>query len=289
MWYMLPDENNWLYHYTKAETLTEHILPSGKLMFSTFENLNDPRESKDFRFKYGTWASSFSDHADLEVQTTFLNESIKRRWRIGCFVSDPDCAVATAKFFDEGRGGEIPQAAFNRGHSRPRMWAQYGDGYKGACLVFDKSALRDCVAAAAENISQPLYEGLITYENPRAVPDINVYDELTIQYDLLKRVGVKKYLDSHVEKFWRNLFFRKAIDWSQEHEYRFAVRGNRNAPLFVDIAPALKGILIGDRFPTVLKSKLADYLRRNTHVDLAETDWLNGFPQPKTKDAAQLA
>ncbi len=52
LWYALQREDRYLYHYTRAETLVDHILPSESLRFSRFQNVNDPRESKDWVFGY---------------------------------------------------------------------------------------------------------------------------------------------------------------------------------------------------------------------------------------------
>ena len=52
LWYALQREDRYLYHYTRAETLVNHILPSESLRFSRFQNVNDPRESKDWVFGY---------------------------------------------------------------------------------------------------------------------------------------------------------------------------------------------------------------------------------------------
>ena len=48
VWYGLQDHNRYVYHYTSSSTLADKILPTGKLRFSRFENVNDPRESKEW-------------------------------------------------------------------------------------------------------------------------------------------------------------------------------------------------------------------------------------------------
>ncbi|WP_458179926.1 DUF2971 domain-containing protein [Bradyrhizobium sp. 14AA] len=37
---------------------------------------------------------------------------------------------------------------WSRGFCRPRMWQQYGDNYRGVCMVYDRQALDDAIPMA---------------------------------------------------------------------------------------------------------------------------------------------
>jgi hypothetical protein len=82
-----------VYHYTRASTLTNYILRSGQLRLSRFKEVNDPRESQDWKFNYrgDTVALDF----DSSLMESKLDAHLKHSWRIGCFVSDPYEAVIT--------------------------------------------------------------------------------------------------------------------------------------------------------------------------------------------------
>jgi len=124
MWYMLQDADRYVYHYTGAAVLTDHILPGGRLRFSRFGNVNDPRESKNWVFNYHM-VQCCLETADEDQIKRDLNLRLKDSWHVGCFVSDIYEALSTKQ--REDRGEDIIGAMYERGHSRPRMWAQYGD------------------------------------------------------------------------------------------------------------------------------------------------------------------
>ena len=116
IWYMLQDHDRYVYHYTRGAALI-NILRSRRLRFSRFRFVNDPRESKNWVFNY------YSRTVDLNFDTRpvekQLNDLLKHSWRIGCFVSDPYEALVTKQ--REEVGEDIIGAAYDRGHSRPRM------------------------------------------------------------------------------------------------------------------------------------------------------------------------
>ena len=78
-WYGLVDQDKYLYHYTRAQTLVDHILPSNCLRFSRFENVNDPQESKDWTFNYLNVGDA---DCDLDGISGALNALLKKSWRI---------------------------------------------------------------------------------------------------------------------------------------------------------------------------------------------------------------
>jgi len=70
---------------TRSEKPTNYILPSGQLRFSRIQDVNDPRESKDWLFNY------FSTLGSLPSDTRSIGSALNARlkhWRIGCFTLD---------------------------------------------------------------------------------------------------------------------------------------------------------------------------------------------------------
>lgn len=274
IWYMLQDSDHYLYHYTRTATLTSHILPRGRLRFSRFKNLNDPREAKDWVFNY------FSINSSLDIDTKKiqdeLNQRLKHSWSVGCFVSDVYEALATKE--REDRGEDIIGAMYERGHSHPRMWAQYGENYKGACLVFDKRQLDADIRSTANAKGLVVYADRVKYENPKAVPNLHEPNGLHVSVDDINGLGLHKVVEAKIANHWEELFFLKSRDWEQEREFRWLVQGDRGKDFFVDIRKSLVGIALGDRFPKRRERKVFKYADAN-EVSLVTMDWKNGFPQ----------
>jgi hypothetical protein len=282
VWYMLQDANRYVYHYTCAATLTDHILHSGRLRFSRFQNLNDPREAKIWSFDY----CGNADAPEFEIQAIQkeLNERLKLRWRVGCFVSDVYEALVTKE--REIRGEDIWSAVYERGHSRPRMWAQYGEDYKGACLVFDQQKLDSKIRSTANSGDLIIHAARVEYTNPPVVHSI-VPNAFMISCDELTQLGIDKFAKAHVQRYWKELFFTKAEDWKQEREFRWLVRGDGDEDFLVDIRDSLVGILLGDRFPVGRRAAVGNYALAN-EVSLADMEWRNGVPRPIPTDARIL-
>jgi Protein of unknown function (DUF2971) len=279
IWYMLEDHNRYVYHYTCANTLTGKILPHSRLRFSRFSDVNDPRESKDWSFGFYNVINDF-DHVELELQ---LNKYIKHSCRIGCFVTDVYEALVTPE--RENQGEDIMSAPYERGHSRPRMWAQYaessGGSYSGACMVFDQSKLNTRIQTTAESEGLAAHSGKVVYKNPYPLAKLSELqsDALMFPINEIHSLGREGAFKAHVEKFRNSLFFTKALDWEHERELRWVISGNVENDFYVNIQDSLIGIALGDGFPDRQKRVVLKYAERN-NIRIAIMNWRNGFPQP---------
>lgn len=275
VFYSLTDENRYVYHYTKSSTLTDHILQSSCLRFSRFLAVNDPREYKNwvFNFRYADAAS-----IDFELLSVQLNDHLKHFCRIGCFSVDPYEALVTKA--REDRGEDVVNAIYERGHSRPPMWAHYGENYRGACLILDKAKLDTELRSQALATGCTVYSGAVAYRNPIVVPNLRKLHELMILIDETSQVGIAATVRAHMSRHWKELFFLKARDWAYEREYRWLVIGNADKDVFVNIENALVGIVLGDHFPRSLQVKVGQYAKES-NVGVAIMNWKNGFPQPE--------
>jgi hypothetical protein len=272
VWYLLKDHERYVYHYTRSETLVRYILPTKKLRFSRFKDVNDPRESKSWRFNYTAFPERFSNWTELEAD---INARIKDTARLACFVRDPPDAAMAGR--DE-HGAATIQRAYERGHSRPRMWSQYAEDYGGACLVFDRAKLDASVRLEGEKLNAFVHAAAVVYENPPALPELRKPNAFMIQtVDFLR--DAQAATNTHINRHWRELFFLKARDWEQEREYRWLLNVSDAQDFFVNIETSLVGILIGDRFPESLKHPVEAFTRE-TSTQFAEMEWQNGFPQP---------
>jgi hypothetical protein len=117
-----------LAHYTKASTAFEHIMP-GKLRLSPYL-MRDPAENKDI-------LPSIVSRGDRPIADRAISEvyryikAVRDRMRVLSLTRDT-----------EDRG-HFP--SFDCCWSRPRMWEQYGDDHRGACLLFDRSRLEHAI------------------------------------------------------------------------------------------------------------------------------------------------
>ena len=282
VWYMLQGVDRYVYHYTSAATLTDHILPSGRLRFSRFQYVNDPREAKDWSFDYH--GESAGSDFDVQAIQKELNERLKHKWRVGCFVSDVSGALVTKERDD--RGEDTLSALYDRGHSRPRMWAQYGESYEGTCLVFDKQKLDSEIRSGVNMANLIVHAARVEYKNPPVVRAI-LPNALMISLDELEKLGIDEFATAHVQRHWKDFFFLKAEDWEQEREFRWLVQGERDEDFFLDIRDSLAGILLGDRFPVGRKPAVGNYALANG-VSVAVMEWRNGVPQPTPTHARIL-
>ena len=104
------NNENYVAHYTKFDTVVEHILPTNKIKISSIKNMNDPYENKQHWFDGEPTDDSKIKMQYQQIQTlkTILFDSIK--------------IFSTAGYKENknsiGLVGHL--------YCRPRMWAQYG-------------------------------------------------------------------------------------------------------------------------------------------------------------------
>lgn len=118
---------------------------------------------------------------------------------------------------------------FQEGSNHPAMWAHYANDSNGACLVLDKHLLKDI---NRENLKGIFHRtGLVKYGHRCAPCD-----------SIMKR----KYSSSSefVHINYKELFFKKHLDWKSEKEVRFFVESPQ---VFLRIKGAIKYIILGER------------------------------------------
>jgi hypothetical protein len=275
IFYALTDQSRYVYHYTKASTLVDYILQSGKLLLSQFSRVNDPRENKPWTFSY-----RYSDAADLDIQAleARLNNYLKHHCRLCCFMVDPYEALATRK--KELAGEDVVAGPlYERGHSQSPMWAHYGENYRGACLIFDRAKLNEELVKLAQAKGCRVFADLVEYRNPRVVHKLYEQHALLIDVDELRRVGDQAYAESHLLRHWQKLFFLKATAWSHEREYRWLLTGETSGDLYVGVEHSLVGVVLGEQFPAGYLPKVGVYAKEH-NIQVAHMSWQNGVAQP---------
>jgi hypothetical protein len=231
--YNLKDSKRYVYHYTKAETFLEKILPSNSLRLSPYTQTNDPKESKAWRFD-----ANIQDHRQhsfddwpLEELNARMNQELKDRTNVVCFSSDGPLA------------GDHIRDIHNRGWCKPRMWAQYGDDHRGVCLAFDRVKLESALRSEFKS-KRPMAIGQVHYRDQMIVR--NLHDPAyMVLIDELAKLGWDRYIHFHLQHSRGRLFFEKNADWSNETEYRCVVWGGDGESTFVNYGDSLRGVMFG--------------------------------------------
>ena len=224
------DCTQYIYHYTKAETVIEYILKNKNLRLSKFNTTNDPKESKDWFFIPGTNENRDLEKYSPEYLSKIMNPGLKENTNLLCFTKDKILS-----------GNHIEEIHL-RGFCRPRMWAQYAENHRGACLIFDFKLFD-------KEFHEQFKEKTYTCDNikylDRKLVDVSMDKAFVVNIDHLERRGIYEYTFDHLMKFKNRLFFEKASDWSNEDEYRFVVF-DCDKQLYINYKNSLKGIVFGE-------------------------------------------
>lgn len=207
----LPSKDDkFLYHFTSADSLMK-ILENMTLKLSSFENLNDLNE-KEVNFGSYDWNNMLKlkkyivDHCQLiSFSQNFQNK-------------DQFCQC---------------------GCNHPRMWAQYADNNKGACVVINEERFMEENEAILRDIFSII-------ENVSYFPFINTEE-------IKESANPELFLKENYMK----LFFRKNDDWQQEDEKRlFCISG----PDYLSIDNCIEFICLGKHFSKKDYDNLSDVI-----------------------------
>lgn len=270
--FVTDSRDRYVYHYTKARTAAK-ILNSGRLRMSPFAKMNDPRENKDWVFNVHTQRPQGFAGIPFAVTDDIMRKRAtaiaKDRCKLASFAEDNEAAVP---------GGIGNNTIYARGFCRARMWSQYGDEYAGVCLLFDRHKLHQAIERSlhADSI---LFHGAVAYRNkPQAQPWVN--NPFTIDFDSAQSQGLEATVGHHVQRYWRELFFEKCEDWSNEREFRWLIWGGIGGPHYVPFADSLKAIVVGHRFDRArFGHTLTEYCKEHD-INAIELQWQNGVPGP---------
>jgi len=251
------DSGKYVYHYTSGKTATDYILPSLSLRMSPFTDVNDPRESKHWPFKF--YARSLEENFDPAL---FLEATR--------YVRDKSLVLCYSKDHPEGGDNSL-----RKGYARPRMWDQYGDKHKGVCLVFDEEELGHAVTRMANGRQQ--FSGEVEYLDSSFGPMRQDADPYGLVYlEDVKQRGLSSILEPLIAKFSDSLFFTKHKDWEHESEQRWVVRSEEErVPDFVPILGVLRVVLLGADCPPETERKVIACCRPH-NIAVRKVNW-NGW------------
>lgn len=262
----LQDENAYVYHYTSCDIALTHILGNRTLMFNTFKNVNDPRESKHWDVAPFVRAELNLEYRQYDAISKGVSQLLKSNAKLICFSRDKPEAVNAWQ----------PEALFSRGFAKSSMWHHYANGYEGVCLMFNREKL---IKIFNEQLgSERLFHGPINYSDKGILPNLHG-DPFVI--DLLHELDPSSYFlatQSHFNQWHQQLFLQKLTDWSNEDEYRFVYLDSHPEPRYLQFGDSLEAIVIGEG---VEGDKYDEFLRHCVihRADIANLVWHNGFPK----------
>ena len=260
-----------LAHYTKASTAFEDILP-GRLRLSPYRLMRDPAENKDIE------PNIVTRHGDSAIAEAWaLIKAERDRRRVLSLTRDAD------------NGGEFPR--FDCCWARPRMWEQYGDNHRGACLLFDPMRLK---RAIREQWPDERTRHLDNVEYRRQ-GSAEVYQRTVIADQILSDAQPPSAAADYINANRDAYFFLKSDDFATEWEYRVVLAtdhtsddaderhksahcNERDDYAYLDYRDSLVGVVLGERVPPWQWPGAVEACSR-INVKPGRMEWRNGRPR----------
>lgn len=239
------EPHGFVYHYTSAETLAGKILPTMTLRMGSFKELNDPREAKTWPFKFYSRTQAGNRQFSPALFDEAARDILTRTFVLCCSMDYP---VQTNDKVDRHC---LP------GYGHSRMWAQYADKHKGVCIVLDIKLLHENIIRQFSG--HPLYFGPVEYPNSPYGPNSEGYDLIYLE-DYVEN-GIPRMMEDHIRRFHQKLFFTKHLDWRDECEYRWVLRGEPEVSAYIPIRDCLRAIILGHDCPDDVTRRIIEECR----------------------------
>ena len=192
-----------LYHFTNAEALFK-ILETMTLKLSSMSSVDDLNEKCICCRDDGWGINGINIEKYVEQECKTL--SFSRNYYEG-----------------EERPSNV-QSAINL----PRMWAEYADKNRGACIIINERRFLEENQAVLKNIFYDISD--VEYSKM-------LYDDSIVASD---------NPEEFVKQYYKHILFRKHSDWNGQHERRFFCIGKEIE--YLSIANSLEEICLGVRF-----------------------------------------
>ena len=265
-------KSDMIYHYTSLNTAMEWILPSRRLRFSSFMNVNDPFEKVTRSIGYWFKGIDTSDNDRvLEYKNYDLANSIRLNdSKLLCFSqNDEKIKFSGSTYIDRNK-------YYRTGFFKPRMWAQYGGNNRGVCLAISRDELAKEIKNTYSDFT--MYRSQVNYSDAidenREAHKIRINPSEIIDFR-------KYYIEEHIKNNRQQLFFNKNSDWKDEKEYRYLIiTEGKDNDYYVDISNCIRGVFCGIEFPDVYMESLKS-LTKYLEVDVFKLYINDGMPSVK--------
>lgn len=232
---LVHDESS-IFNYLTSEVLLDKVLGENRLRFKKLTLTNDPYE-----YTHITAYSAPYGHDDNQAGNPFYMETVRciadLRYKmcIGCFCRNED----QSESFFHPESGEVYYA--QSGYQHSRMWSQYGEDHKGACIVLDKYSLINELQGKFKH--ELFFADEIRYKQGQLfLPESEDLD--SFRHLKPDQAAIQYFLE---DKHRMKLLFTKDIDYEREKEFRIAFYSEHDYE-YASLN-ALKAIILGHRFP----------------------------------------
>lgn len=225
-----------IYHYTKASTAIDYILYENTLKFSLRTSSRDPIEKigLDARVVSEYWGGkdeyekvcNKNRNSALELAKE-INELVKEYAQIS-FCRNEDCDFDFLNYVGDDFYGYEEKYGF----TKPRMWEQYADKYKGVCLAFSKNKIEN------KNKNLLNLSGIVEY---KSYSELSIKDN-DVSLNAINNIGSKEYKKKLNKRLKEQLFW-KHKDYIGESEYKICTPSNNS---MLDIKDCLVAIFISE-------------------------------------------
>jgi hypothetical protein len=257
------DAGRFVFHYTTMETFLGHILPMRRLRLSPFNEVNDPRESKDWFCSLTVDSGEPEDWDLFEISQEFT-AALKGSAKVLCVTRD-DPALHPQRLAH----------LFGRGYAHSRMWDRYAGRHTGVCLAFDIDTFGDDIAVSVAHKGQLIHMGVSYSDMP--VAEVAAFN---VRTSAISELGLAGALRVHREKHHGALYFSKSTDWATEFEYRWVLLSDHADQYeFVDVRRSLAGVIFGPDYPEE-SIAMVKHVLDDASVVLARLRYMNGNPIP---------
>jgi hypothetical protein len=257
------DAGRYLFHYTTFEAFLGHILPSRRLRLSPLDEVNDPRESKEWFCSLTIDQGETEDWDVLDISREFT-KSLKGTAKVLCLTRD-DPALQPNRIAH----------LYGRGYAHTRMWDRYANNHTGVCLALDIDRLDKDTATSLAGKGELIHMG-VTYSD---MPPAEV-EAFNVRTSAIVSLGLRDALRAHRELHHGTLYFFKSTDWASEFEYRWVLLSDGDARYeYVDIRNSLAGVIFGADFPEESIPMVRDVVGDDSVV-LSRLWYRNGHPIP---------
>jgi len=193
----LKDGNAFLYHYTPCDTALNHILKNKTLKLSSFNEVNDPRESKSWDVSPFVDARLNLDLAQYDAISAEVSGILKRNAKLLCFSRDKPSAVDARQ----------PEALLSRGFAKPSMWHHYAKGHDGVCLMFSRTKLDEAFKKQLDR--RQLFHGSVTYSDKGILPKLQSDPFVINLLSAKDATGYLSAIHAHFDRWHAQLFLHK--------------------------------------------------------------------------------
>ena len=121
-----------------------------------------------------------------------------------------------------------------------------------------------------------LLSGKVTYKNRSWAPKVG-RNEFGVDLDLLLEIGENEYCRHHVQRYAKEIYFEKLLDWRDEREWRVVLLGSSTSQPLFKFEDALVGVVHGvDTSPQ--DSEQAVALTSESKIEHTSLKWFNHSP-----------